>query len=188
MSHTNLTIHHHLGPFPTPESRRHPALRFLENYIDKINSASYQGSYLPYYHPRSTFHDATGVDYIGGAAIWRWIRELFGGDTFSRIEMECKEFLVVGGWEDGGWKIYGEWMAHWWVKETGEKISVPRSMVFRLVRAEGEGRGKNVDGNGEMVEDVGFEGLQIGDVRLYYDRSLLLGVFKRSEERDKLGG
>lgn len=102
--------------------------------------------------------------------------------------MECKEFLVVGGWEDGGWKIYGEWMAHWWVKETGEKISVPRSMVFRLVRAEGEGRGKNVDGNGEMVEDVGFEGLQIGDVRLYYDRSLLLGVFKRSEERDKLGG
>ncbi|THV49864.1 hypothetical protein BGAL_0175g00010 [Botrytis galanthina] len=196
MSTSNLTIHQHIGPFPTPSSRQHPALHFLEHYASKINSASYTGSYLSYYHPRSIFHDATGVDYIGGAVIWKWIQGLFGGEIFSKIEMESKEFFVIGGLEKettgpagkGEWKIYGEWIAHWWVKSTGEKISVPRSMVFTLVKAEGEGTGKKLDANGEVVEEVGFEGLQIGDVRLYYDRSLLKGVFKISEQEiEKFG-
>ncbi|KAF7898618.1 hypothetical protein EAF00_005064 [Botryotinia globosa] len=69
-----------------------------------------------------------------------------------------------------------------------EKISVPRSMVFTLVKAEGEGTGKKLDANGDVVEEVEFEGLKIGDVRLYYDRSLLKEVFKVSEqEMEKFG-
>lgn len=107
--------------------------------------------------------------------------------------MESREFFVIGGLEgqhEEEWKIYGEWIAHWWVKSTGEKISVPRSMVFTLVKAEGVGvgTGEKVDANGAVVEQVGFEGLQIGDVRLYYDRSMLAGVFRRSEqEKEKFG-
>ncbi|PQE04759.1 hypothetical protein CJF30_00004541 [Rutstroemia sp. NJR-2017a BBW] len=157
----------------------------MEFYVEKINTASYEGSYLPYYHPDSIFHDATGVDYVGGAAIWTWIRGLFGGGKFERIEMETREFFVIGGFENEGeeiWKIYGEWLAHWWVKGTGEKITVPRGMVFTLGKAEGE----KVDGEG--TEKVGFEGLQIRDVKLWYDRSLLTGIFKRSEqEKEKFG-
>ncbi|KAJ8066887.1 hypothetical protein OCU04_004273 [Sclerotinia nivalis] len=197
MSTPNLTIHRHTGPFPTASSRQNPALHFLENYVKKINSASYSGSYLSYYHPRSVFHDATGIDYVGGAVIWKWIQGLFGGDIFSEIDMEAKEFFVIGGLggqdegedgTDGEWKIFGESMAHWWVKSTGEKISVPRSMVFTLVKAEGEGTGEMVDANGAVVEEVGFGGLQIGDVRLYYDRSLLMEVFRKSEqEKERFG-
>jgi hypothetical protein len=38
------------------------------------------------------------------------------------------------------------------------------------------------------VGEVGFEGLQIRDVRLWYDRSLLTGIFRRSEqEKEKFG-
>jgi len=114
---------------------------------------------------------------------------LFGGGVFEKINMESKEFFVIGGdLEDGEWKIYGEWLAHWWVQKTGEKISVPRSMVFTLVKAEGEGTGQKVDANGEDVKEIGFEGLQIKDVRLYYDRSMLAGIFKKSEqEKEKFG-
>ncbi|CAD6445541.1 9a495e7c-721d-4823-8d04-75e55552fffc-CDS [Sclerotinia trifoliorum] len=202
MSTPNLTIHQHTGPFPTVSSRQHPALRFLENYIKKINSASYSDSYLSYYHPRSVFHDATGIDYVGGAVIWKWIQGLFDGEIFSKIEMENKEFFVIGGIGGQGeeiegengmereWKIFGESMAHWWVRSSGEKISVPRSMVFTLVKAEGEEmeEGEVVDANGVLVEEVGFEGLQIGEVRVYYDRSLLMGIFRKSEqEKERFG-
>ncbi|EDO03019.1 hypothetical protein SS1G_05496 [Sclerotinia sclerotiorum 1980 UF-70] len=199
MSTPNLTIHQHTGPFPTLSSRQHPALRFLENYVKKINSTSYSNSYLSYYHPRSIFHDATGIDYVGGAVIWKWIQGLFDGEIFSKIEMENKELFVIGGLGgqeereggnemEGEWKIFGESVAHWWVKSTGEKISVPRSMVFRLVKAEDEATGEGVDANGVVVEEVGFEGLQIGEVRVYYDRSLLMGVFRKSEqEKERFG-
>lgn len=55
---------------------------------------------------------------------------------------------------------------------------IPRSMVFTLAKAEGVGH----DG------EVGFEGLPINDVRLYYDRSMLVPVLRRSEqEREKFG-
>ncbi|KAM3075139.1 hypothetical protein ACMFMG_007404 [Clarireedia jacksonii] len=195
-SYLPLTAHRHVGPMPTPSSRQHPALRFLEFYVEKINGASYEGSYLPYYHPEAVFHDATGVDYVGGAEVWTWIRGLFGAGTFERIEMEAREFFVVGvGGEEGGegneiWKIYGEWLARWWVKGSGEVIEVPRGMVFTLGKAEGEsGKEKGgKDANGDLVGEVGFEGLQIRDVKLWYDRSLLMGIFKRSEQEKKKFG
>jgi len=59
-------------------------------------------------------------------------------------------------------------------------VSIPRAMVFTLGKAEGDGSGS--------VDGVGFEGLQIVDARLYYDRSLLVPVLKRSEqEKEKFG-
>ncbi|TAQ90316.1 hypothetical protein B7494_g1353 [Chlorociboria aeruginascens] len=163
----------HEGPYPDDHSRQNHALRFLEHYAQKINSAEYSGSYLPYYHPDAVFHDATGVDYVGGEAIWTWIRGLFA--PFEKIYMEGKHILVIAK-PDGTHVIYCEWLAHFWLKGHQEDITIPRSMVFTLGRAEGDG------------EAIGFEGLQILDVRLYYDRSLLTPYLRRSEQEvEKFG-
>jgi hypothetical protein len=64
------TYFHHDGAYPTPTTEKNAALRFLANYTKRIDSADYNTSYLPYYHPEAVFHDATGVDYVGGQAIW----------------------------------------------------------------------------------------------------------------------
>ena len=71
------TYFEHNGVYDA-HARTNPALRFLENYTAKIDSVDYSGSYLPYYHPNAVFHDATGVDYLGGAEIWKWIIGHFG--------------------------------------------------------------------------------------------------------------
>lgn len=88
--------------------------------------------------------------------------------------METRHALVITR-PDGTHEIFCEWYAHFWPKGRGEegKISIPRAMVFTLGKAEGDGS--------ESGEKVGFEGLQILDVRLFYDRSLLVPVLKRSE-------
>lgn len=75
--------------------------------------------------------------------------------------------------------IYCEWSAHFWIKGVEEKVVVPRSMVFILGKAEG------VE---EYEGEVGFEELQIKDVKLYYDRSMLVPYLRRSEqEKQKFG-
>jgi hypothetical protein len=169
----NTYFEHH-GSGYDAHTRSSPALRFLEHYSTKIDSADYAGSFLPYYHPNAIFHDATGVDYVGGAAIWKWIIGLFG--PMSKIHMETQHLLVISRPDDGTEVIYGEWTAHFWVRGREEKVSIPRSMVFTLGKAEGEG------------EVVGFEGLQIVDVRLYYDRSMLVPFLKKSaQELEKFG-
>jgi len=176
------TYFEHNGPYPDAHSQQSPALRFLANYTARIDSADYACSYLPYYHPDAVFHDATGVDYIGGAAIWTWITKLFA--PFSRIYMETRHCLVVSR-PDGTHTIYCEWFAHFWLKdvkeENGEqkKVIIPRGMVFELGPAEGDGS----EGG-----EVGFEGLQIRSARLYYDRSLLVPFLRRSEQEvEKFG-
>ena len=99
--------------------------------------------------------------------------------------MEGRHFIVASSVEDGTHVVYCEWYAHWWLVgkdgRDGEKITIPRSMVFTLGKAEGDG--------GEAVQqEVGFEGLQILDARLYYDRSLLLPHLRKSkQEIEKFG-
>jgi len=52
----------------------------------------------------------------------------------------------------------------------------------------GEGREARWAGGGERAE-IGFEGLQILDARLYYDRSLLTPYLRVSEQEvEKFGG
>jgi len=172
------TYFEHEGRFPTPRSDTNPALRFLANYVKRIDSADYNNSWLPHYHPQAVFRDATGIEYKTGPVIWQWIHGLFA--PFSKIEMETTNSLVISR-PDGTHTIYGEWRAHFWLKESGQEIVIPRSMVFTLGKAEGTGA-VGVD------EEVGFEGLQILDVRLYYDRTLLTPYIKRSaQEVEKFG-
>ncbi|CZR51742.1 uncharacterized protein PAC_01619 [Phialocephala subalpina] len=174
----------HKGPYDA-HSRSNDALRFLANYTAKIDSANYDGSYLPYYHPDAVFHDATGIDYVGGQAIWTWITKLF--EPFNSIYMEIRLCLVVSR-PDGTHTIHCEWFAHFWLKhvkdENGEskKITIPRGMVFELGPAKDDGSERKAG------EDVGFEGLQILSARLYYDRSLLVPYLRRSEQEvEKFG-
>jgi hypothetical protein len=78
--------------------------------------------------------------------------------------------------------LFLEWFAPFWPKGRGEEgnISIPMVMVFKLGKAEGDGS--------EGDSEVGFEGLQILDARLYYDRSLLVSMLKRSKgEKEKFG-
>jgi hypothetical protein len=95
--------------------------------------------------------------------------------------METRQSLVITR-PDGTHELFLEWFAHFWPEGRGEegKISIPRAMVFKLGKAEGDGS--------EGDSEVGFEGLQILDARLYYDRSLLVSMLKRSEgEKEKFG-
>lgn len=169
------TYFEHTGVYDS-HSRINHALRFLENYTAKIDSADYSGSYLPYYHPQAVFHDATGVNYFGGEAIWKWIIGLFA--PMSKIYMETKQILVISR-PDGEHVIFCEWMAHFWIEGKREKVTIPRSMVFTLGKAEG------VEGYGGQV---GFEDLQIKNVRLYYDRSMLVPFLRRSEQEQERFG
>ena len=119
------------------------------------------------------FHDTSGVDYVGGEAIWKWIAGLFA--PFDKIHMDSKYFLVISKL-DGTYVIYAEWLAHFWLTGKKDAITIPRSMVFTLEKAEGEG---NV---------IGFKGLQILDARLYYDRSMLVPFLRKSEQKiEKFG-
>jgi hypothetical protein len=94
--------------------------------------------------------------------------------------METRHILVTS-YDDGTHEIFCEWYAHFWPKNSAgdeRKVSIPRAMVFKLGAAEGDG----------SQGQVGFEGLQIVDARLYYDRSLLLPLLVRSkQEKEKFG-
>ncbi|RDW77526.1 hypothetical protein BP6252_05579 [Coleophoma cylindrospora] len=172
----------HKGSFPDDHSRENHALRFMEHYVSRIDSADYKCSYLPYYHPQAVFHDTTGVDYVGGPAIWEWISGLFG--PMSKIEMETVETLVISK-PNGTHVLYMELMSHFWLKSRAglPPIDIPRSMVFTLGPAAGE-HGEEAD----QEKGIGFEGLQIVDARLYYDRSLLLPhLVKSKQEVEKFG-
>jgi hypothetical protein len=95
--------------------------------------------------------------------------------------METRHCLVITR-PDGTHEIFCEWYAHFFLKGKGEegKVSIPRAMVFTLGKVEGDGS--------ESVDGVGFEGLQIVNARLYYGRSLLVPVLRRSEqEKERFG-
>jgi hypothetical protein len=158
------------GTFPDAHTREHHALRFLEHYMTKIESTDYSGSYLPYYHPDAIFHDAQGVDYVGGEAIWKQFMRQFS--LMSKLTLHGQHIFLVSK-PDGTHTIFSEWLTQFWLNGREDPVKIPRSMVFKIGKAEGEG------------DVVGFEGLQILDVRLYYDRSLLVSHLKQSAQEKK---
>jgi hypothetical protein len=83
----------------------------------------------------------------------------------SKVYIEKTHSLVISRPERRH-VIYVEWLAHFWFKVRKIRLR------FRGVWWLHLGRRRKYD------REVGFEGLQIRNVRLYYDRSMLTPFFE----------
>lgn len=159
-----MSIFEHQGHWDD-HSRQSPALKFLEGYGTKVDTCDL--STTPpstFYAPNAVFHDTTNNLYIGAPTIWDWMKGLFA--PFSHIHHEGVHFLVVPR-HDGASVVYAEFLTRFYFLGDSEPVEVPRFFVFVVGKSEGR-------------EREGFLGLQIREVRLFWDTGLLEAHLKKS--------
>ncbi|KAM3422773.1 hypothetical protein BST61_g255 [Cercospora zeina] len=193
----------------------HPALQFYAIYGQNFPTTASQWSNLPpnYWE---TFYAANCKTFLvdgktvltTGAASWEYFKNLYS--RFEKVEREVRSGVVVtsrrddeegddgDGVEDGGgggggggggagrekyeYSIHVEFMTRLYTTSTtaaadNDKdvavVEVPQSFVYVLGEAEGEGKGTL--------------GLQIRELRNYYDLRTLEGAFLERKKKKKKG-
>jgi hypothetical protein len=144
----------HRGPWDT-HSRLSPALSFLEQYYQTIDSLSL--SSVPsskFYAQDAIFRGAKGDLSISGPNIWGCMQRNLS--TFEKIRHEVVECRVVEEEQEKGRScvVYAEFLTHFRLNGDEEEVVAPRFFVFR-------------------IRDEGKEGLRIGEVRLFWDTGVL---------------
>jgi hypothetical protein len=154
----------HRGPWDT-HSRLSPALSFLEQYYQTIDSLSL--SSVPsskFYAQDAIFRDAKGDISFSGPNIWGCMQRNLS--TFEKIQHEVVELRVVGEEEEERrWVVYAEFLTHFRLKGDVEDVVAPRLFVFRI--------------------DEGEEGMRILEVRLFWDTGVLARFVTEKNRRGK---
>jgi len=102
----------------------------------------------------------------GAQQIWAWMQGLFA--PFSSIRHNGVHFCAISNSEaDGTDVVYAEFLTTFSFAGDLEPVHVPRFFVFTI--------GKSAEG------EAGFAGLQIRDVRLFWDTGLLAGHLKKKD-------
>jgi hypothetical protein len=149
-----MSIFTHQGPW-NDHSRQSPTLIFLEKYtktIDSLDLTSTPSS--KFYSPFAKFHDTKGGVHTPGPHIWDCMKRLF--TPFDRVRHELVEARVVG--EEGKDIVYAQFLTHFRLRGDEEEIVAPRFFVFSVGEAE--------------IYD-GTDGLQLYEVRLFWDTGIL---------------
>jgi hypothetical protein len=150
-----MSIFTHHGPW-NDHSRQSPTLRFLEKYtktIDSLDLTSTPSS--KFYAPFAKFYDTKGDIHSSGPYIWDCMKRLF--TPFDRVRHEIVEVRIVPG-EGGEDVVYAQFLTHFRLRGDEDEIVAPRFFVFSVGETEG----------GE-----GTEGLQLFEVRLFWDTGIL---------------
>jgi hypothetical protein len=126
-----------------------------------VDTCNLSDAYSVWYSPDAVFHDTTTAVYIGGERIWTWIQGLFS--PFSKIHHQGEEFCVITK-PDGTFVVYSSFLSHFYFKGDPVPAIIPRFFVFTL---------------GASKTEDGCDGLQIREVRLYWDTALIGAHLKR---------
>jgi hypothetical protein len=160
----------HRGPWDT-HSRLSPALSFLEQYYQTIDSLSL--SSIPsskFYAQDAIFRDAKGDISFSGPNIWGCMQRNLS--TFEKIQHEVVECRVIEEEQEQEQEeerrcvVYAEFLTHFRFKGDGDEVVVPRFFVFGI-RDEGKG------------------GLRIDEVRLFWDTGVLARFVTEKNRRGK---
>jgi hypothetical protein len=152
-----MSIFTHHGPW-NDHSRQSPTLRFIEKYINRIDSLDLSSTpSSAFYSPFAELHDTNGDVYTSGPHIWGCLKRLF--TPFDRINHDVIEIRVV---PDGSGKdvVYAQFLTRFRLRGDEEEVVAPRFFVFSVGEAEAEGLG-------------GTDGLQIFELRVFWDTGIL---------------
>jgi hypothetical protein len=141
-------------------------LAFISKYAARVDSGDLSGPFHDWYAPSAQFYNADGVQKYGGAAIWDWMRALFG--QFERIEHDMKitrilPYVSEKESENGktGELVLFDCVTTFWISGplAGDGVAIPRMLSFLVGEAEEDGQGT--------------DGLQILEAKAWWDTGVL---------------
>jgi hypothetical protein len=137
-------------------TRKNELFRFIEKYATKVDSGDLSTPFHEWYAPSSQFHDTDGTVYVGGEAIWNFMKRQFG--AFASIKHDMVEERAVTRGEHQ--IVTLDTITTFVIKDsTNSQVVVPRLLQFQV--------GKSV------IEGQGTDGLQIHGLKVWWDRSSL---------------
>ncbi|PMD23584.1 hypothetical protein NA56DRAFT_746605 [Hyaloscypha hepaticicola] len=161
-----MSLFAHHGPF-NEDSRRSPALKFIEEYFSQVDALDFLS--IPsstFYHPSAILHDTKGNPQSSGPRIWQCMERLFC--PFDMIHHDLVEARVVPD-ESGKDVVYAHLLTHFRLRGDTEEIVAPRFFVITVGKAAG------------IYE--GTDGMQIYDVRLFWDTAILARFVTERKKR-----
>jgi hypothetical protein len=161
-----MSLFAHHGPF-NEYSRRSPTLKFIEEYFNQVDALDFLS--VPsstFYHPAAILHDTKGNPQSSGPRIWQCMQRLFC--PFDMIHHDLVEARVVPD-ESGKSVVYAHLSTHFRLRGDTEEVVAPRFFVITVGEAAG------------IYE--GTDGLQISDVRLFWDTGILARFVTERKKR-----
>jgi hypothetical protein len=158
----------HSGPFNS-ESRQQPALKFLEKYIEKIDTCDLFGtSSTEFYSSIALFRDTNGQVHVGGDQIWNCLTRF--STAFTKSAHHVVQLTILPE-ADGKQVVHAEFLTDFWLRGEDDELHAPRFFVFVI---------------GKSEVGTGTDGLQFEEVKLFWDTGIV-GRFvtemrKRSEK------
>ena len=155
----------------TPTTRLEPSLSFLESYTAHVDSLDLSAPSTTSYSPNATFYNTDGIVYSGGAAIWTWMRGLFG--PFAALKHNILSIRLTRDVEvEGAGKgdlVVLETKTSFWLKGADgvrqeEPVVVPRLLSFLV---------------GEAEEGLGTHGRWILEGKVWWDSGVLMREIAR---------
>jgi len=151
-----MSIFTHHGAW-NEHSRQSPTLEFIEKYFLKVDSLDLLSSpSSAFYASSALLHDTKGQVLVSGPRIWQCIQRLYS--PFDRVHHEMVEVRVLPD-EEGKVVVYAQFLTYFRLRGDEEEIVAPRFFVI------------TVGGSDGIYE--GTDGLQIYDVRLFWDTGIL---------------
>lgn len=151
-------------------SRQSPILKFIEKYFSKVDSLDLISSpSSDFYAPSAVHHDTKGNIHVSGPRIWQCMQRLLS--PFDGVHHEMIEARVVPD-ENGQAVVYAQFLTRFRLKGDQEEIVAPRFFVLTVGKAAG------------MYE--GTDGMQIYDVRLFWDTGILGRHVTERKRKEKL--
>jgi hypothetical protein len=161
-----MSLFAHHGPF-NEYSRRSPTLKFIEEYFNQVDALDFLS--IPsstFYHPSAILHDTKGNPQSSGPRIWQCMQRLFC--PFDMIHHDLVEARVVPD-ESGKAVVYAHLLTHFRLRGDTEEVVAPRFFVITVGEAAG------------IYE--GTDGMQIYDVRLFWDTGILARFVTERKKR-----
>ena len=146
------------GPITSPPDN--PIAAFYLSYGRAFSAPSSRTTTLPtnFYASTSILKNIDNSTISGAQAIWDYYIELY--KSFEKVEHEIVSMTIVSDDESGKSTLFGEFVTGL-VRADGKgakEVKLPQAFVYEIREAEdGKGRG----------------GLQIWEIRCYFDRGIL---------------
>ena len=147
------------GPVTSPPDN--PIAAFYLSYGRAFSAPSSRTTTLPtdFYASTSILKNVDNSTISGAQAIWDYYIELY--KPFGKVEHEIVSMMIVSDDESGNSTLFGEFVTGL-VRADGKgakgEVKLPQAFVYEIREAE---------------EGKGWGGLQIWEIRCYFDRGIL---------------
>ena len=143
-----------------PSQLENPILAFYSSYGRAFSAPSSRDTTPPtdFYASTSVLRNIDNSTISGAQAIWDYHIELY--KPFEKVEHEFVSMTIVSDDESGNSTLFGEFVTGLVRSDGKEEVTVklPQAFVYEIREAE-EGKGRG--------------GLQIWEIRCYFDRGIL---------------